>query len=218
MQVPVPVRLLAACELFLLFVSVLPSGLFTNGPSESVESLLFIITLMRLMGSAASWRALTELPRPGGQLIPAPWEEEEEDDDEKATDDTVEVSVEWKLLPEVPEFTMQFLFKEEEEDEGEDSAAYFSRELFLRFFDEPRLIALLLPPPRLAPPPSPLLLLLALGLARAATGGSLTQKCLGPERDLMGLFEPGVEGSEEECAEGIWGEDEDTCLDEPPPL
>lgn len=79
-------RLLVACELFLLFVSVLPSGLFTNGPSESVESLLFIITLMRLIGSAASWRTLIELPRPGGQLIPALWEEEE-DDDEKATEE-----------------------------------------------------------------------------------------------------------------------------------
>lgn len=200
-----PERLLVACELFLLFVSVLPSGLFTNGPSDSVESLLFIITLMRLMGSAASWRALIELPRPGGQFIPALWEEEEDDDDEKATDDAVEVSEEWKLLPEVPEFAMQFFFKEEEEDEGEDSAAYFSRELFLRFFVEPRLIALLLP-----------LLLLALELANAATGGSLTQKCLGPERDLTDLFEPGVEGNEDECAEGIWGEDEDTCLDEPP--
>lgn len=85
-----------ACELLLLFVSVLPSGLFTNGPSESVESLLFIITLMRLMGSAASCRAFIELPRPGGQFIPGPCEEEEDDDDddEKATDDGVEVSEE----------------------------------------------------------------------------------------------------------------------------
>lgn len=215
MQVAVPGRLLVACELFLLFVSVLPSGLFTNGPSESVESLLFITTLMRLMGSAASWRALIEFPRPGGQFIPALWEEEEEEDDENVTDDAVEVSEEWKLLPEVPEFAMQFFFKEEDEDEGEDSAPYFSRELFLRFFVEPRLIALLLL--TLTPPLSVLLLLLALELANAATGGSLTQKCLGPERDLMDLLEPGVEGSEEECAEGIWGEDEDTCLDEPPP-
>lgn len=114
---------------------------------------------------------------------------------------------------------MQFFFKEEEEDEGEDSAPYFSRELFLRFFDEPRLIALLLLL-TLKPPVSllPLLLLLELELASAAGEGSLTQKCLGPERDLADLFEPGVEGSEDECAEGIWGEDEDTCLDEPPPL
>lgn len=215
-QVAVPVRLLVACELFLLFVSVLPSGLFTNGPSESVESLLFIITLMRLMGSAASWRALIEFPRPGGQFIPALWEEEEDDDDEKATDAAVEVSEEWKLLPEVPEFAMQFFFKEEEDDEGEDSAPYF-RELFLRFFVEPRLIALLLL--TLTPLVSLLLLLLlALELASEAGEGSLTQKCLGPVRDLMDLFEPGAEGSEDECAEGIWGEDEDTCLDEPPPL
>lgn len=210
-QVAVPVRLLVACELFLLLVSLLPSGLFTNGPSESVESLLFIITLMRLMGSAASWRAPIELPRPGGQLIPCA--EEDDDEEEKAPDDAMEVSEEWKLLPEVPEFTMQFFFKEEEEDEGEDSAAYFSRELFLRFFVEPRLIALLLL--LLTLPLS--LLLLALELASAAGEGSLTHKCLGVERDLsMDLFEPGVEGSEDECAEGIWGEDEDTCLDEPP--
>lgn len=212
-----PVRLLVACELFLLFVSVLPSGLFTKGPSESVESLLFIITLMRLMGSAASWRALMELPRPGGQFIPALWEEE--DDDEKAADDAVEVNEEWKLLPEVPEFAMQFFFKDEEEDEREDSAPYFSRELFLRFLVEPRLIALLLL--TLTPPLSLLLLLLLLLLApeiaNAAAGGSLTQTCLGPVRDLMDLFEPGAEGSEDEYAEGIWGEDEDTCLDEPPP-
>lgn len=75
-----------ACELFLLFVSVLPSGLFTNGPSESVESLLFIITLMRLIGSAASGRALIELPRLDGQFIPALCEEED-DDNEKVTED-----------------------------------------------------------------------------------------------------------------------------------
>lgn len=108
---------------------------------------------------------------------------------------------------------MQFFFKEEE---GEDSAPYFGKELFLRFFVEPRLIALLLLL-TLTPPLSLLLLLLALELASVAAGGSLTQKCLGPERDLMDLFEPGVEGSEDECAEGIWGEDEDTCLDEEPP-
>lgn len=114
---------------------------------------------------------------------------------------------------------MQFFFKEDEEDEGEDSTPYFSRELFLRFFVEPRLIALLLllPPLLMLMPPESLLLLLALELASAAGEGSLTQKCRGPERDLTDLFELGVEGSEDECAEGIWGEDEDTCLDEPPP-
>lgn len=36
----------------------------------------------------------------------------------------MEVSEEWKLLPEVPEFTAQFFLKEEEEeDDEEDSAA-----------------------------------------------------------------------------------------------
>lgn len=86
-----------------------------------------------------------------------------------------------------------------------------SRELFLRFFAPALLPALTL----LLPPPLLPLLLLATGLASVAEEEeSLTRKGLAPERDLRGLLEPGVEGSEEEWAEGIWGDDEDTCLDE----
>lgn len=170
---------------------------------------------MRLMGSAVSSLELWELGRPAGQFVGVACKEE--DDEKKATGGGTGIAVGWKPLPE--EFNTEFFLNdEEEEEEGEESAPYFSSELFLRFFADPGVLPLPIP---LTVPLALLLLallLLALELGSVPTEGSLTRKCLVPERDLTGLAELGVEpeGSDDECAEGIWGEDEDTCLDELP--
>lgn len=72
-------------------------------------------------------------------------------------------------------------------------------ELFFRFLPEPRLLLVLLM----------LALLLTIELLRL-DDGSLALKVL--DLDLGGRLEP-KEGREDEWAEGIWGDEADTCLD-----
>lgn len=83
-----------------------------------------------------------------------------------------------------------------------------SRELFFRFFPELRL-------PLALPLTLTLLLLLPLTteLLRLEDG-SRALKDFVPDRDLRGRLEPN-EGSEDKWAEGIWGDEADTCLEAP---
>lgn len=79
-----------------------------------------------------------------------------------------------------------------------------SRELFFRFLPElrlPLMLALLLVLP------------LTIELLRLEDG-SRALKDFVPDRDLRGRLEPN-EGSEDEWAEGIWGDEADTCLEVP---
>lgn len=79
-----------------------------------------------------------------------------------------------------------------------------SRELFFRFLPElrlPLMLALLLVLP------------LMIELLRLEDG-SRALKDFVPDRDLRGRLEPN-EGSEDEWAEGIWGDEADTCLEVP---
>lgn len=79
-----------------------------------------------------------------------------------------------------------------------------SRELFFRFLPElrlPLMLALLLVLP------------LMIELLRLEDG-SRALKDFVPDRDLRGRLEPN-EGSEDEWAEGIWGDEADTCLEAP---
>lgn len=74
-------------------------------------------------------------------------------------------------------------------------------ELFFRFLPELRLLLLLL---------LTLALLLTTELLRL-DDGSLALKVLVPDLDLGGRLEP-REGREDKWAEGIWGDEADTCL------
>lgn len=79
-----------------------------------------------------------------------------------------------------------------------------SRELFFRFLPElrlPLMLALLLVLP------------LMIELLRLEDG-SRALKDFVPDRDLRGRLEPN-KGSEDEWAEGIWGDEADTCLEAP---
>lgn len=79
-----------------------------------------------------------------------------------------------------------------------------SMELFFRFLPElrlPLMLALLLVLP------------LMIELLRLEDG-SRALKDFVPDRDLRGRLEPN-EGSEDEWAEGIWGDEADTCLEAP---
>lgn len=107
---------------------------WTKGPSERVESLLFIITLMRLMDSAGlpdggprAWGPeeppaeppedsplrLSELVLTAGpQVSPTLWTPLWVDDNEVEDEEPNELW--WWVLPELPAFA-QFFLKEEEE-------------------------------------------------------------------------------------------------------